>query len=566
MRRNRKWSISLLAALTLAFACAEQTLAAPIGSGFTYQGQLTDANTPADGAYDLQFALFTSAAGGSAVDTLSFDDLEVERGLINVSLDFTDAPFTGQALWIEVRVRQGASTGSYTTLAPRQVLNATPYAMHALSGNPGPQGPIGAQGPTGSTGPQGPLGPAGPQGLPGVVALPYNGTDASMVSLRVTNTAMGGTALSGSAADASAGVEGYAGAGGAGLNGESDGSLDSVGVQGQSDLGIGMQGFSDLGAAGVYGTTNNINGSGVEGVANGGNAAGVFGVNATGPGVWGRSTSNSGVFGQSTSASGVYGTTAGSNVAGVLGHSTNSGSSVGVLGVGYEGVQGNTNGTVFSQGVRGENNGSNTVGYAGYFNGRVAIFGNLDVVGTLAKSAGSFKIDHPLDPAHKYLLHSFVESPDMKNVYDGIATLDRAGEATVTLPDWFEALNGSIEQDSFRYQLTCIGGHAPVYIADEIRDNRFRIAGGAVGMRVSWQVTGIRHDAYAEKNRIPVEQDKPPQEQGKYLHPEARGLASSLGMGVPASARMPANVMPSRSDSSPPSRHPQRSSFARDDR
>ncbi len=144
--------------------------------------------------------------------------------------------------------------------------------------------------------------------------------------------------------------------------------------------------------------------------------------------------------------------------------------------------------------------------------------GNLTIQGSLTKSGGWFRIDHPLDPENKYLNHSFVESPDMMNIYNGNVTLDADGEAWVELPDWFEALN----QD-FRYQLTCIGGFAPVYVAQEIQDNRFQIAGGTSGIKVSWQVTGIRHDPYAEAHRIPVEEEKPPEEQGTYLHPVEYG-------------------------------------------
>ena len=67
--------------------------------------------------------------------------------------------------------------------------------------------------------------------------------------------------------------------------------------------------------------------------------------------------------------------------------------------------------------------------YAGYFNGTVAVNGNL------SKAGGSFLIHHPLDPEHKQLSHSFVELPDMKNVYDGVTTLDENGEALITLPE-----------------------------------------------------------------------------------------------------------------------------------
>jgi len=158
---------------------------------------------------------------------------------------------------------------------------------------------------------------------------------------------------------------------------------------------------------------------------------------------------------------------------------------------------------------------------AGEFAGQFQ--GDVNVDGTLSKDAGSFKIDHPLDPANKYLYHSFVESPDMKNIYDGVAVLDANGEAWVELPEWFEALNAD-----FRYQLTCIGGFAPVFIAEEIRDNAFKIAGGRPETKVSWQVTGIRQDPYAMAHRIPVEQDKPEQERGFFRHPELYGQPDDL--------------------------------------
>jgi hypothetical protein len=141
------------------------------------------------------------------------------------------------------------------------------------------------------------------------------------------------------------------------------------------------------------------------------------------------------------------------------------------------------------------------------------------VHGTLSKSGGSFKIDHPLDPAGKYLSHSFVESPDMKNIYDGVVTLDARGEATIQLPDWCEALNRN-----FRYQLTAIGAPGPnLYVAQEVKGNTFRIGGGTANMKVSWQLTGIRQDAWANAHRIPVEESKPAAERGYYLHPELFG-------------------------------------------
>jgi hypothetical protein len=170
--------------------------------------------------------------------------------------------------------------------------------------------------------------------------------------------------------------------------------------------------------------------------------------------------------------------------------------------------------------------GGSTTGFAGFFMGKVAVTGNLNVGGTLTKGGGSFRIDHPLDPANKYLSHSFVESPDMKNIYDGIAVLDGNGEAVVDLPDWFQALNRD-----FRYQLTAIGAPGPdLYIAQEVNNNSFRIAGGKANGKVSWQVTGIRQDAWANAHRIPVEENKAAAEAGTYIHPELFGQPETKGV------------------------------------
>ncbi len=121
----------------------------------------------------------------------------------------------------------------------------------------------------------------------------------------------------------------------------------------------------------------------------------------------------------------------------------------------------------------------------------------------------------------------------MMNVYNGNVTLDANGEAWVELPDWFEALN-----KDFRYQLTCIGGFAPVYIAEEISGNEFHIGGGLPGMKVSWQVTGIRQDAYANAHRVKVEVEKVGEERGKYLHPEEYGLPATMGINYEETNRL----------------------------
>jgi hypothetical protein len=169
--------------------------------------------------------------------------------------------------------------------------------------------------------------------------------------------------------------------------------------------------------------------------------------------------------------------------------------------------------------------GIGVVGISGSLEAGVFL-GTVTLTGTLSKGAGSFKIDHPLDPANKYLCHSFVESPDMKNVYDGMILLDDRGEAFVELPAWCEALNRD-----FRYQLTAIGVPArDLHIAMEVSNNRFKIAGGSPGMKVSWQITGIRRDPYAINNPILVEEEKSAKEQGYFLHPGVYGQPEDKGI------------------------------------
>ena len=163
--------------------------------------------------------------------------------------------------------------------------------------------------------------------------------------------------------------------------------------------------------------------------------------------------------------------------------------------------------------------GRSTSGYAGYFNGKVVVTGRFD------SPDKHFKIDHPLDPANKFMVHASVESAERMNIYNGVATLDGAGEATITLPEWFEALNRD-----FRYQLTSVGRFAPVYVAEEVSKNRFKISGGDPGGKVSWQITGVRHDAYADANPLLVEEAKSDAEKGFYLHPALFGAPEEKGL------------------------------------
>jgi hypothetical protein len=285
---------------------------------------------------------------------------------------------------------------------------------------------------------------------------------------------------------------------GFGVVGQSD-SFD--GVHGVNESGgVGVSGFSRNGVDGVFGRSRS--GRGVFGWSNDREGvhglsftnAGVSGSSISGPGVFGLSNRSSGVHGFSSQNIGVFGFSSISD--GVRGISDSSGD--GVLGYSYSGI-----------GVHGVS----SFGYAAFLDGRVFIRGPL-------------------------------QKPDMKNIYDGVVVLDDKGEAEIELPDWFGALN-----KDFRYQLTAISAPGPnLHIAEEISDgvtnysnssssnnkdnnnSRFKVAGGTSGMKVSWQVTGIRKDPWANANRIKVEEDKPANERGYYMYPDFYGKAAEKGI------------------------------------
>jgi hypothetical protein len=229
--------------------------------------------------------------------------------------------------------------------------------------------------------------------------------------------------------------------------------------------------------------------SGVSGFGAAPHGAGLYGQgggsgpNGSGPGVRG--------YGGGSKADGVQGVGGGVGTAGVFGQSREEGGN---------GVIGEANHGAGAYAIWGRS----TSGHAGYFDGNVQVNGDLKVTGAVTKGGGAFQIDHPLEPESKYLVHSFVESPDMKNIYDGIAAADPSGEAIVELPAYFDALN-----KEFRYQLTPIGAPAPtLHVKEELVGNRFSIGGAGPGQRVCWQITGTRKDAWALANPLVVEPDK----------------------------------------------------------
>lgn len=182
-------------------------------------------------------------------------------------------------------------------------------------------------------------------------------------------------------------------------------------------------------------------------------------------------------------------------------------------------------------GVYGQAPGANAYGV--YSNGR---FG--------ASGTKAFVIDHPLDPENKVLMHYSAESPDVLNIYSGNIALDARGEAWVALPDYFEAINTDP-----RYQLTAIGAPAPeLHIAQRVQGNRFKIAGGAPGMEVSWEIKAKRSDRFVAQRGAAIEQLKSDANRGKYLDPALYGLPEEMGVFYAAPSEQPVTVEAESSD------------------
>ena len=264
----------------------------------------------------------------------------------------------------------------------------------------------------------------------------------------------------------------------------------TAGIDGYSEEGTGINGYGNQGVTGTghtYGVLGEVLGST-------GNIQGVYGLthSSTGYGVYGfadkTSGANTGVGGRTSSTTGraLYGFASSSS------------------GINYA--------------LRASTNSSS--GWAGYF------VGNVKVTGTVTKTGFTkTAMDHPLDPSHKYLNHADVLSSELLNLYTGNTVLGAKGSAVVTLPEWFEALNSEI-----RYQLTCIGGQANVFISKKVRSNQFEISGGYQGLEVSWILTATRRQAQSTKKPFELEENKSIEEVGTYIEPGLYGQLGTLSL------------------------------------
>lgn len=260
----------------------------------------------------------------------------------------------------------------------------------------------------------------------------------------------------------------------------------SIGIDVRGAVGVNASAGSDADGVGVQAYAGGSGGLGVQGS---GSDSGVAGWTSSFRGVWGDAFNNSslthyGVYGEARSPSGR----------------------------GVYGIYSNGSGTGY--GVRGVNS---NAGYAVY------ALGDMGASGTK-----SFVIDHPFDPANKYLKHYCAEGPEPKNIYDGTVVTDANGWATVVLPDYFMEIN----KDP-RVQLTAVDSSEDFVMVKRVGEfmgNTFRIRTSKGRVKVDWEVKATRNDAWVRTHGAPVEVQKDPIERGKYQHPEFYGKPKEMGV------------------------------------
>ena len=453
----------------------------------TYQGKLSDGAQPANGTYDLQFQLFDQPTGGTAWTSLiTLDDVPVTNGVFTVQLDLgANAQLEGGSVdylklnpkimdagnsFFEISVRAGTSTGAYTVLTPRQPLTAVPLAMRANTAN-----------------------------------TAFRANNADLFGGLEPNQFIRNSPLNPQQPNSNFNISGNGIIGGSltvsgTINGTVSNATNATNATNAAQLG-GI-------AANQYLTTTSANSNLIQNTttqqANSNfniSGSGIVGGNLTANTVNANSSNNLLLNADSSSPVGTWLT---------LNNSTSGGRNWGIISTGANNGEGAGKLLFYDR--------TNTTGRLLLSDAGANITGNLTVSGSISGASKNFKIDHPLDPLNKTLTYTSVESPDMMNIYNGNITTDGRGEAIVTMPAYFEALN-----KDFRYQLTVIGTFAQAIVFEKIKGNQFKIKTDKPNVEVSWQVTGIRHDKFAEDKQTQVEQEKTAADKGKCLYAPACG-------------------------------------------
>ncbi len=530
-----------VAACILALAA----LAHAQSTAFTYQGELKNGGSPATGLHDFRFRLYDAVSGGGQQGpTLCANNVSVSNGRFTIPLDF-GAQFNGSFRCLEIEVR--ADTGQdcsvpagFTILGPRQEITPAPDALFALNAAAASNATqLNGQAASFYTNAANLTGTVPDARLTGSYTSALNltnaanafaGSGAGLTSLNAASLASGtvpdarlGGAYSNAMSFSNA-SNSFVGSG-FGLTLLNASSLFTGTVpDARLPSTVARLGTSQTFTAGQEfnpGSSDNACEFRCSGptlatilafaTATTGNAVGVLATSSAPSGVAVRGTgtsstgdnfggyfltlSNSGVgcYGEASAttgtARGLYGVVRSNDSVAVQGEVVpTTGTSTGVWGISASGT-----------------------GYGVFATGRLGATGTK-----------TFRIDHPLDPTNKWLLHYCAEGPEPLNVYSGVITTDAKGEASITLPDYFESINRdprvqlTIEDESDDFVMAKVVGG--------VKDGSCRVRTTKPLVKVYWEIKAVRNDLWVRTHGAPVEEAKSERERGTYQHPEFYGL------------------------------------------
>lgn len=501
--KNLKLLLVLVFSINYLFPIVNSNAQSP--QAISYQGVARDVsgNILANQNISLRLTILSGSPTGATQYAETHSLTTNALGLFNtaigtgtlVSGSFSGINWSGTTHYVKVELDPNGG-GSFTTLGTTQLLSV-PYALYAetsgTGGPTGPTGPSGNDGTNGSVGATGVTGPTGPTGSGGnTLDQAYN-------------------------------------QGGPGAGRTITANSGEVEITSSTANAVALRVSQSM--SGVAILANNTNTSSAYSTIQASTASSNTSVGA----IVGNTTGGAyALTGQAQSTATATAAIYGSNLR------TNGG--IGIEGIGFNGVAGETN---YSQGfgIYGENYDAiaptgNGVGVAGkgywgvvgedmYLGTQIGAYGVVSNGDLGVNGAKSFIIDHPTDPANKFLRHFSIESNEVINMYRGNATFDANGEVTVEMPRYFDAINRD-----FSYQLACVGGYAPIYVKEKLRDGKFKIAGGTEGLEVSWVVYAERNDPYFQQypHHRQVEVEKTERNRGKYLIPALYGKDNSFKM------------------------------------
>lgn len=506
-------------------------------TAFTYQAEIAEGGAAASGPYDFRFLLFDSAIDGNQLgDTICLDNLFVVDGRFSVELNFGNvfaAP--GRHLEISVRPDTGASCASsngFVILTPRQKVTAAPVSIFA------------SQAATATTA----------QALNGQPATFYTSASnigsGTLSDARLSSNVPLRSSTSTQVFSGFINAPAFVGSGASltNLNASNLGTGTISDARLSSNIPRLNTGNSFTGSAGFVGSVNIAGGGGLTVTNPDVPFTGLrVGYSGSSPAVIATGNNVSLVLG-ATSAPSAFRLDPGGRIAmeqtlhigasditsddlRITGDGTKaelvmeSGGTDEIVEIALYENNSNTNGIILREDGRGSVNSLLVIDLTSSVETTIATFDRDN--NSFSAPIKAFRIDHPLDPANKELWHSCVESPDMLNIYSGIATTDATGYVTVALPSYFAALN--IEP---RYQLTVIDDES-VSPASEwtlakiarplnpASPGKFTIRTSVPNARVSWQVTGVRNDPVAQRFRVIPELEKAEELKGMFLSPEA---------------------------------------------